>query len=339
MKDRPRLVGSDAHASSSGRSALSHTRNTWSSHDIPCMVGVAPCILGHALHEKGSQRQIGVGTLVSSQERRALADPLINRGLTAGQPRVNRWFRSSIGLNRISFVRASEETSRTVSSIRWRARGRVVSWPDRPDGVPSYPAPAPFAAPPCAAPTRPARCVRVLDSTNEERYQIQDSVSMTNDTWHTIHHARHMMHDACHVICRIQNPDIPRAVRVGAPGGTAGRGREGLDANRTVRLGSTRSSYPPRHRRQVAWTNLQKHESAKFNLNRMRKQKQQLKTGTSAIHPRFVCGTRTAFCIWLLTSGPAPAQFCLCKKTSCKTCPGTRYIKHGICTLFLYHSI
>ena len=38
---------------------------------------------GHAVHEKGLQRQIGVGTLVSSQERRALAVPLINRGSTA----------------------------------------------------------------------------------------------------------------------------------------------------------------------------------------------------------------------------------------------------------------
>ena len=35
-------------------------------------------IPGHALHEIGLQRQIGVGTLVSSQERRALAVPLIN---------------------------------------------------------------------------------------------------------------------------------------------------------------------------------------------------------------------------------------------------------------------
>ena len=35
---------------------------------------------GHALHEKGLQRQIGAGTLVSSQERRALFVPLINRG-------------------------------------------------------------------------------------------------------------------------------------------------------------------------------------------------------------------------------------------------------------------
>ena len=35
---------------------------------------------GHALHEKGLQRQISVVTLVSSQERRALFVPLINRG-------------------------------------------------------------------------------------------------------------------------------------------------------------------------------------------------------------------------------------------------------------------
>ena len=46
-----------------------------------------------------------------------------------------------------------------MSSIRWRARGRVVSWPDRPNGVPSYPAPPHLAAPPCAAPSRPARSV------------------------------------------------------------------------------------------------------------------------------------------------------------------------------------
>ena len=38
---------------------------------------------GHALHEKGLQRQIGVVTLVSSQERRALAVPRMNRLSTA----------------------------------------------------------------------------------------------------------------------------------------------------------------------------------------------------------------------------------------------------------------
>ena len=34
---------------------------------------------GHALREKGLQRQTSVSTLVSCQERRALAVPLINR--------------------------------------------------------------------------------------------------------------------------------------------------------------------------------------------------------------------------------------------------------------------
>ena len=35
---------------------------------------------GHALHEMSLQRQIGVGTLVSSQEQIALLVALINRG-------------------------------------------------------------------------------------------------------------------------------------------------------------------------------------------------------------------------------------------------------------------
>ena len=47
-------------------------------------------IPGHALHEKGLQRQIGVGTLVSSQEQRALLVPVTNRGSTGCQPVVIR---------------------------------------------------------------------------------------------------------------------------------------------------------------------------------------------------------------------------------------------------------
>ena len=38
---------------------------------------------GHALREKSLQKIIGAGTLLSSQERRALAVPLINRWSTA----------------------------------------------------------------------------------------------------------------------------------------------------------------------------------------------------------------------------------------------------------------
>ena len=47
-----------------------------------------PRVPGHALHEKGLQRQIGIGPLVRSQERRALA-----------VPQVNHWLCSYIGLN------------------------------------------------------------------------------------------------------------------------------------------------------------------------------------------------------------------------------------------------
>ena len=52
--------------------------------------------------------------------------------------------------------------------------------------------------------------------------------------------------------CRIPNPDIPQAGRVGARGGVAGRGRAGRDADRTVRLGDKRPSFPPRHRRHLS---------------------------------------------------------------------------------------
>ena len=40
------------------------------------------------MHEKGLQRQTGVGTLVSSQEQRARLVPLINRWSNAGQPLI-----------------------------------------------------------------------------------------------------------------------------------------------------------------------------------------------------------------------------------------------------------
>ena len=52
--------------------------------------GTPKDVRGHALHEKGLQRQLGVGTLVSSQERRALLVPLMNPLQTADGPVVNR---------------------------------------------------------------------------------------------------------------------------------------------------------------------------------------------------------------------------------------------------------
>ena len=70
--------------------------------------------------------------------------------------------------------------------------------------------------------------------------------------------------------CRIQNPDIPWAGRVGALGGAAGRGRARLGANRIIRPGNKSPPYPPRHRRNVASMSLQKHEQAKSHVNRRR---------------------------------------------------------------------
>ena len=41
----------------------------------------------------------------------------------------------------------------------------------------------------------------------------------------------------------------------------------------------------------------------------------------SAVYPRFITGTASAFRCWLLTSLPTP--ICLCKPFSCKACPGS----------------
>ena len=65
-------------------------------------------------------------------------------------------------------------------------------------------------------------------------------------------------------------PDIPRAGRVGAPGGAAVRGRAILGANRTIRPRIKSPPYPPRHRRNIAPTSFQKHEHAKSYVNRRR---------------------------------------------------------------------
>ena len=70
------------------------------------------------MHEKGLQRQIGVGTLVSGQAQKAVLVPLKNRGYTVDQPVVNCW--STAGFVPLSFLstnsidRASEEMFRTV---------------------------------------------------------------------------------------------------------------------------------------------------------------------------------------------------------------------------------
>ena len=107
------------------------------------------------MHEKGLRRQKGVGPLFSSQ----VLVSVINRVYTAGQPLVNRWFCFCVGfkyeLDCSCFRRVVQDS---VPDSLQNKKG-VVSWPDRPNGVPSYAAPPSLAAPPCAAPTRPTRSV------------------------------------------------------------------------------------------------------------------------------------------------------------------------------------
>ena len=72
------------------------------------------------------------------------------------QPVVNRGFCSSIGLHRISFVRASE-ASRTVSSIRWEQEGGLSL--GQIDPTASRPVQPRLPSPPRRAPPRPDRPV------------------------------------------------------------------------------------------------------------------------------------------------------------------------------------
>ena len=136
-------------------------------------------------------------------------------------PRVNRTFCSHIGLHRTSLVRASEESFRTVlyDALGGTRDGCPLG---ESFGVPSCFSPPRHAAPPCAAPIRSAR--------NMSGVWIRQVGVYT---------------------CRVQNPNIPPAGRVWAHGGAAGRGRAGRDADRTVRPGNKRPSYPPRHRRRL----------------------------------------------------------------------------------------
>ena len=100
---------------------------------------------GYALHEKGLQTHIGVSTLVSSQEQRALLVPRLNRLSTAGQPRVNRTFCSSAGLHRISFFVLAKKRPGQLLMVPWGAiEGRLASEATK-------------MSAPCSAQLRPAR--------------------------------------------------------------------------------------------------------------------------------------------------------------------------------------
>ena len=124
--------------------------------------------------------------------------------------------------------------------------------------------------------------------------------------------------------CRIQNLDIPQAGRVGAHGEAAGRGRAGLDADRAFRPGDKRPPLPKA--RKTRRLNVSPEARTRgISYKQMGEHNERLTSGLCPVCVRFITGTRSALCSWLLTSGPTP--FCLCKPFSCKACPGTRLSK------------
>ena len=124
------------------------------------------------------------GTLVNSQQRRALAVPVINRLSTACQPLVNRSLCSSIGLHSISLVRASRGTPRR--SFFHRLGGKRVCFllgEQSRRRRPVLPVPArprrPAGRRP--VPTRPGY-VRVLDSTGKIIEQLEAELPDASET-------------------------------------------------------------------------------------------------------------------------------------------------------------
>ena len=134
-------------------------------------------IPGHALHEKGLQRQKGVGPLVSSQEQRALLVPRLHRSSTGRcvPPSVYIGFRLFVLLERRS-------VQQTCLRCLGGYVGRLSPW--RTVLSASRPAQPRTAAPPCA-PTRPARGmsgswtrqVILLDNAPDVQNKTQDCQS------------------------------------------------------------------------------------------------------------------------------------------------------------------
>ena len=163
----------------------------------------------------------------------------------------------------------AKRRSEELFTVRWEARGAVGFQGDRNDGTlfcPASPRPAVRLAP-----CRPDRCVSGFWT----RQVIVWGVLFANCYYNIkmpisrlCGESRNLNCDIFSIMewfnkqstCRIQNPDIPQAGRVGAPGGAPGRGWARFGAKRTIRPGNKSPWYAPRHRRNVASACFHKHE-------------------------------------------------------------------------------
>ena len=94
---------------------------------------------------------------------------------------------------------------------------------------------------------------------------------MICDTWYVIHDMLYMMNDKWYMM-HLSDPKPGHTTGESSNGGErrggeAGRSRAGWDADGSIRPGD---KYLPGHRTNLLWTTLQKHEQAKFYVNRRR---------------------------------------------------------------------
>ena len=90
--------------------------------------------------------------------------------------------------------------------------------------------------------------------------------------------------------CRIQNPDILQACRVGEPGRAAWPNRARLGANRTICSENKGPTYFPKDRRHVALTSPEEHQQAKFYGNRRRNRIRGLQAFYQGVYQQLIRG-------------------------------------------------
>ena len=122
------------------------------------------------MHEKGLQRQIGVGTLVNSQQRSALAVPVINRGSTG------RFVPPSVYIGFPLFVLAKRRPGQFLQCAGGSERLLASKATGMSAPCSAQRCPAPPSALRRADPTRPLLCPSIgLDRCSCLRRDVQNS--------------------------------------------------------------------------------------------------------------------------------------------------------------------
>ena len=221
-------------------------------------------------------------------------------GRSAGRPDpTHPWYVQVIGFP--LFVLAKGRSGQ-LSTIPWRAELTVGFWATRHVGVLFFPPRR--APPPRGAPRRPEPPV-ICSGFGFDKLLIRATIN----------------------IFPIQNKKLwspkPRHTTGGSGwgarrGGGAGSGRTRCQQNCSPRR---QASLAPPKASQVHRLNIfAEARTSEILCKPMEEQSPRLTTGSSAVYPRFMSGTRSALFSWLLTGGPT--LFCPCKPFSCKACPG-----------------